>query len=376
MAAMNKPLHVLHISATKSWGGGENHLINLCHELRDDPGVKNIILCPEGSILHKRLQKMDVPYATAPLAYKIDLRYFLKIGRLCRRNNIDLIHIHDTTALSLTVMGDKFYNLPPFIFSKKTSFPIKDRPQTRFKYNYSKIRSILCVSEKTREVTSRSIDDQNKLKVIYHGTRFGKNKENNPLDLRKQFQLEPEVNIIGNIANHTRIKNVECFLEVADILVNQKMKKDFFFVQAGGFSKRTPALKAFVKERNLEKHVAFLDFVPDASGLLPQLDISVLTSENEGIAQFLYESFYNEIPVISTNVGGIPEIIENGHNGFLTERNDSSGIAEHVISLSEDSGLRDKFVSRSKKLLLEKFSTRRMAEQTLAEYKKVTNGKY
>lgn len=373
---LKKPIHVLHISATKSWGGGENHLENLCYELRDNTEVKNSIFCSRGGILHQRLQKTDISFVTAPLSFKMDFRYFLKIGRFCRRFHVDLIHIHDTTALSLTVVADKFYNLPPFIFSKKTSFPIKDRAQTRYKYNYPKIKAILCVSEKTKEIASKNILDKDKLKVIPHGTRFGIKFNAASIDLREKFSLSPEVIIVGNIANHIRAKNLECFIEVADILVNREKRKDLFFVQIGRYSERTAALKILLRQKGLEEQVQFLDFIPGASHLLPQFNISLVTSQSEGIPQFIYESFYNEVPVISTNVGGIPEIIENGENGLLAEKHDPKTMAQHILSLSQNIELQEKFIRQSKKLLMEKFSTELMAEQTLKEYKKATNGKY
>jgi len=376
LSAMRQAIHVLHISATKTWGGGENHLLNLCEELRSEPGVKNTILCSEDGKLHEKLRTLEFSFVTAPLAYKIDLRYFLKIGRFCRENQIDLIHIHDSTALSLTVTGDQLFDLPPMILSKKTSFPIRDRRQTRFKYNYKKIRSILCVSEKTREITALKVDDQEKLKVIYHGTRFREKTPSSPIDLRETFKLAPGVTIVGNIANHTKVKNLESFLQVADILVNRQGKKEFFFVQAGAFSKVTSTLKTLVREKNLAAHVAFLDFVPEASRLLPQFDISLVTSENEGIPQFIYESFFYQVPVVSTNVGGISEIIAHGENGLLAEKNDNLSLAQNLTNLTENRQLQDRFRHRSKSLVMKKFGTRTMAEQTLEEYKKIVYGEY
>ena len=89
----------------------------------------------------------------------------------------------------------------------------------------------------------------------------------------------------------------------------------------------------------------------------------------------IYESFYHEVPVVSTRVGGIPEIIEHGQNGYLAEKYDYSKIAEHIVSLCGDSGLREQFTRRSKELLLENYTTQIMARETLKEYKAVINGK-
>lgn len=370
------PLRILHISATKSWGGGENHLENLCHELWEFPEVTNYILCAKEGLLHQRLKTGKIPFYTSPLAHKMDPRFFLKIGVLCKKNSINLIHIHDTTALSLTVMADYFYELPPFIFSKKTSFPIKQRRQTLFKYNYPKIKAILCVSEKTREITAKSIQNTEKLKVVFHGTRLGNSYKETHIDLKKQFNLGAQVKIIGNIANHIRAKHLEAFIEVADLLINGEGRKDLFFVQVGRFSNRTQALKNLIKEKKLEQHVKLLGFIPEASQLLPQFDVSLVTSQSEGIPQFIYESFFHEVPIVSTNVGGIPEIIAHRTNGLLADKYDYHTLAQHIVTLSEDTSLQKEFTKTSRRILIEGFTTQKMALQTLEAYKKATNTDY
>ena len=272
-------------------------------------------------------------------------------------------------------MADYFYDLPPFIFSKKTSFPIKNRKQTLFKYNYPKIKAILCVSRITHDITSQSIKDSARLKVVYHGPRLDNKTSSTPFLLRKKLNLSPNKVIIGNIANHIRAKHIETLIGVADFLINQQNRNDFFFVQIGSYTERTQDLQKKILALNLQDHIKFLDFLPEASNYIPQFDISLITSQSEGIPQVIYESFYHEVPVISTRVGGIPEVIVHGENGYLTEKYDYCKIAEHIVSLSGDAELRKKFTSSSKKILLENYTTERMAQQTLEEYKAVVNGK-
>jgi glycosyltransferase involved in cell wall biosynthesis len=129
------------------------------------------------------------------------------------------------------------------------------------------------------------------------------------------------------------------------------------------------------KTLGLEKNVHFLNEVRDASGLIPQFDFSLITSQSEGLPQVIFESFYHKVPVVSTNVGGIPEVIEDGVNGMLTNPHEPQSLADKLIALSRDKDLCEKFKQRSYRTLIENFSSRKMAEQTLAEYKKVLYGK-
>lgn len=372
--AGNNKMKILHLSAVRNWGGGENQIENLCRELNDLPeGVSNIILCVKNSVFESVLKDSKLTFRSAPLPIKVDPRYFLKIISICKKERIDLIHIHDSTALTLAIMATKLAQLPPFIFSKKTSFPIKNRKQTLYKYNHSQIKKILCVSNAVLKITSKSIEDHSKLVTIYHGSRI--KMENPPFDLRKKLNIPENKIIVGTIANHIRAKNLETWVATIDEIINKRKLKDFHFVQIGTFTERTESLQNEIKEKGLEEYVSFLGFVGNAASLIPQFDISLLTSQSEGLPQFIFESFYYKTPVVTTNVGGIPEIITNSENGFTTEPHHPELLADKLIALQKNGELGKKFAEKSHEIFLNNFTSRIMAENTLAEYKKVLYGK-
>lgn len=366
---------ILHVSAVKSWGGGENHIENLCLELHNsNPEINNIILCIENERFHERLKKSTLNFETSPLSFNLDIRYSLKIISLCKKHKVNVIHIHDPTAIALTIIADKLYNLPPFIFSKKTSFPIKMKKLTRYKYNYPKIKKYLCVSEETKKITEEAIIDKNKLTTIYHGTNITNKKTDTPFQLREYFGIHNSKKIIGIIGNHIRAKNFETLIDIVDIIVNKEKNKDFIFIQIGNFTDRTPALIQSVKELKLESNIHFLGYMANASNFIPQFDALLVTSQSEGIPQVIFESFYHKKPVISTNVGGIPEIIEDGVNGLLASKHDAEALAKKIIYLFENENLIQKFTTFSQQLQLDNFTTAKMAQKTLIEYQNVVNG--
>lgn len=367
-------MKILHLSATKNWGGGENHIENLCYELRNSPDIENYILCAKNGVFHSRLKNMKIPFFVAPLSNKMDPRFLLKLKQTCEKEAIDLIHIHDTTALTLAVMADKIWELPPFIFSKKTSFPIRKRKRTLFKYNYPKIKKVFCVSEVTKTISSKYIEEKDKLSIIYHGTRMDNKSNKTPFLLREKYKLPKNKIIIGHIANHLWYKDLETFINTINLLINTKKQTRLHFVQIGAFSNLTPALIKKIEKLNLKEHITFLGFVPNASNFIPQFDLTLITSESEGIPQVIYESFYHEVPVISTKVGGIQEVIENGKNGLLAEAFDYETLAKNILTLERNKELQEIFTAKSKEKL-SNFTTKIMAEKTLAEYKKVLDGR-
>lgn len=368
-------MNILHISAVKNWGGGENHIENLCLELkRSNPEVNNLVLCTRGKKFHQRLKGSGIDHETAPLKVNFDARFIFKIINLCKSRKIDLIHLHDPRAMALAIFADKFFNLPPFVFSKKISFPVKRRKQTLYKYNYSKIKKYLCVSNHTKAIMADAVLDREKLTTIYHGTRIDNKSDQTPFLLRKEFGITDSEVIIGNIANHHKAKKLETFIDVADYLINEKNHKDFHFVQIGTFTERTPALEEKIKELKLEQNVHLLGYTPNASNFLPQFDITLITSSNEGMPQVIYESFYHKVPVVSTNVAGIPEIVKDGKNGFLADKFDHIKLSELILHVRNNPEEMKEITERSRKDLLEKYTTTQMAQNTLAEYKRIVYG--
>lgn len=369
-------MKILHVSGVKNWGGGENQIQVLCREFKNHhPEIQNLILCIKNGCLSRHLEKTDLKFHTAPLALKIDPRFILKLIRVCNREKIDLIHLHDPTALSLAVMADHFKELPPFVLSKKTSFPIKPRRQSLFKYNYPKIKKIFCVSETTRKICIKSIKSPEKVLTLYHG--IDRNLEafsRNTYNIRESLNIPAKKKIIGNIANHIRAKDLHTLIKTANQLINIENRSYFHFVQIGNFKKeRTDSLKLMVKQYGLEEHFSFLGFRENASGLIPQFDISIMTSQSEGLPQFIYESFLHRVPVISTSVGGIPEVICHKANGLLAEAHDEKKLCENILFLSNNEELIPKFVEISYNKLLQNFTSDIMAEKTLIEYKKILN---
>jgi glycosyltransferase involved in cell wall biosynthesis len=363
---------ILHVSAVKNWGGGENHIENLCFELKDThPEISNIVLCVEKGLFHTRLINTDITYETAPLAYNIDIQFSKKIITLCKEKKVDIIHIHDPSAIALCIIADKFYNLPPFVFSKKTSFPIKKNKLTLYKYNYSKIKKYFCVSDETKRVTANSITDKNKLITIYHGTNLKYKSTETSFLLREEFSINPSKKIIGIIGNHIRAKDFETLIETVNIIINKEKRTDLIFIQIGNFTERTPELLESVKNYNLEKDIIFLGYTPNASNFIPQFDALLVTSLSEGIPQVIFESFYHKKPVISTNVGGIPEIIEDGTNGLLAPKQVPKVLAEKIIYLFDNPKLITKFTSISNEKVLNLYTTGIMAEKTLEQYNQI-----
>lgn len=365
-------MNVLHISGVLNWGGGENHIQNLCFELAQaHPEVNNIILCVDGSKFHEKLKRLKIKFFTARRRRRVDIRFISRIIKLCKQESIDLIHLHDPTAMQLAIIADHFSNLPPFVLSRKISYPVRRNFLSLYKYNYKKIKRYLCVSNETAQVLANGVKDKTKIQTIYHGTRIDNKSSQTPFQLREKFAISRDKKIIGNIANHYPAKDLPTLVRTLNRLVNEYGRKDIHFVQIGKPADKTPEIMQSIKSLGLEPYISFLGFTEDASNFIPQFDIGFMSSKLEGIAQFIYECFYFQVPVVTTNAGGAAEVVKQGATGFIAPKGDDEVLARHVLFALDNPAETKAIVEKARQLLFSQFITPVMAEKTLAVYRDV-----
>jgi len=125
-------------------------------------------------------------------------------------------------------------------------------------------------------------------------------------------------------------------------------------------------IKAKVKDLGLENRIELPGSVPQAKlpGYFARARIFVLNSDYEGLSHTILEAMQAEIPIIATNVGGNPELIENGKNGILVEYQNREQLKEAILKLWSNEGLQNKFIQNSHQKLKE-FSWENLVEKTL-----------
>jgi glycosyltransferase involved in cell wall biosynthesis len=152
-------------------------------------------------------------------------------------------------------------------------------------------------------------------------------------------------------------------------LILDEMNKDVYFIFAGiGNTKQWK--KIMNKKRIPEDHYTFLGYVPyeKINLLYNKVDIFVLPSLTESCPITLLEAMASGLPIIASNVGGIPEIIENNETGILVQPRDSRKLAEKISLLMENRMLTRKLSFKARKLVERKFNANVMAKKTKKVY--------
>ncbi len=131
-----------------------------------------------------------------------------------------------------------------------------------------------------------------------------------------------------------------------------------------GEGKERPKLEGLIKKYSLEDKVLLAGRIPDAYKYLKAFDVFVLPSLKEGFPWIILEAMAAELPIVATKVGALPEIIENGREGFLVEPKNSQTLAEKIKWLLENPQEAKVMGIQAKAKLAKEFSFQRMIKET------------
>ena len=123
-------------------------------------------------------------------------------------------------------------------------------------------------------------------------------------------------------------------------------------------------LERYAKELGIEDKIEFRGWIKDLKAIYEGLDIVVLTSLNEGTPVSLIEAMAAARPVVATNVGGVPDIAQDGVNGYLVESGDTEAFSEKLSELIKDPEKRRRFGQNGRKMVQERFAKERLIKDT------------
>ena len=356
---------MLHIATALSWRGGEQQAAYLLEELVGE--VEAVMLCSEGSKMAEFCDENGFTYVTHKKKNSLDLGYAKKIKAMCKEKQIDLIHVHDAHAHTFSILAASvFGNKTPILLSRRVDFPIKENLFSKYKYNLSAIKKILCVSETIKRITAAGINDRSKLETVYSGidlTKFKLASEK----LRKELKVDANSFLIGNTSALADHKDYFTFIDVAERIIKQHNYCHFVVMGDGPMKSE---IESYAASKKLNGKFTFTGFRNDIAEVLAELDLFLITSKTEGLGTSILDAFACKVPVVGTAGGGIAELIENETTGLLCEVKNIEQLTLAVERMMQDEALRKKCVAKAyEKVQL--FSKKNTALNTLNFYREV-----
>ncbi len=366
-------MKVLHVSGARSWGGNEQQLLYLVEEL-NSYGVQQFLFCYEGTPLFDRIKEYDIEVIAIPYVKPYKKRYRSALKKATEQYGFNLIHLHTSDSVTGYVVSDLLTKLnTKTVFSKK-GISRSISVLSKYKYNYKNINKILCVSQVVFDHFTEVLYPKNreKLCMVYDGVKVLDNENSiEKTNLKKELNISSDTKVIGNIANHNTAKDLKTLIRTLDDLVNKRKLRNVHLIQVGEFTKRTQELKDLVSEFNLEEYISFVGFKKNASSILSEFDVYLMTSEREGGPTTVLEAFYKKVPVVSTKVGIVGEAIEDGKNGFFTPVGDYKSLADKLEVLLNDDAKKSSFAKLSYDKFINNYTAKKLGENTFAVYNKI-----
>ncbi len=326
-------MKIMHIETEKNWRGGQQQAYYLIKGLQDS-GVDVCMACPEDSVTLQRMMRENID--TLPIRYlsEIDFVSALKIAGFARKHKYQIVHAHSAHALSLGLMVKIFYPSVKLVASRRVDFHINQRLFARYKYQNNLLDKIICISGKIHSVLLEDGISGDKLVTIHSGIDTNKKEiDVDRAELMDKWNIPDKALMVCTVAAFAGHKDYPTLIRAAKIVCEQNPEVYFLAIGDGSLFEE---MAEQVRKNNLSDRFILCGFVPDVHNFLAAADIFVLSSKKEGLGTSVLDAQVYGLPVIATNAGGIPEMIENGINGIIVPTQNPQVLAEAISNLSTD----------------------------------------
>ncbi len=361
-------MKIMHISSALTWRGGEQQIAYLIEGLKA-AGVDSLVFCASGSEMKKYCAQNDIPFSTYIKKGGVSFSAARALANAAKSNLVDLIHMHDAHAHTYAVMAATFFACKQkMVLSRRVDFPIKSSFLTQWKYNHSSIKKIICVSKFIENLVRSAIKNPNEVTTVHSGIDPGKFSLQKTGKLRDLLNIKSDVFLIGNIAALAPHKDHFTFVDACEIVL--KNQPTFQFVVIGGDGGTRKEIERYIQEKNLQKSIHLLGFRNDVPKLIKDFDLFLFSSKTEGLGTSVIDAMAAGIPIVTTNAGGIPEIIDHLENGWLANVGQAKDLAEGVLfAKGQPEATKNWIASGKQKLAL--FDKRTVASKTANIYKEI-----
>ena len=364
---MAKP-KVLTLIDTLSAAGAERVAVNLAIATsQSDEFLPLVCASRRGGDLEPLLRQNGVEYRVLGRRGFWDVGPFVGLVRWIRKEQISLIHSHM-----------KGSNLWASLIGRVTGIPViahaHGQPTSASDSAINAVVAqlagrIIAVSEREREnLTQSPLVRKQRVVTIRNGLDAGLYALPAEPALRRELGIKEDAFVVGICAQLRVEKQHETFLRAAQLIAARTERAHFLIVGDGA---RRAELEALAEELGLSERCSFAGHRNDVPKLLKIFDVGVLTSKREGLPLVILEYMTSGLPVVATAVGGIPEAIREGENGFLIPVADVEGLAERIQALLESPELCASLARRGREIFAREFSQDAMLSKVFALYREV-----
>lgn len=331
-ATICQVLHSLHM------GGAEMLAARLARQMRTT--YRFLFVClDELGTLGEQLRGEGFPVEVLHRRAGWDWRSSLRLARLIRREKVQLLHAHQYTPFFYTLTARWLGRRVPILFTEHgRHFPDYPR-RKRILFNRLAIGRrdrVIGVGQTVRQAVINNEGIRgDRVGVIYNGIdtdAFARNGHDRD-SLRRAMGVEPDDLVLIQVARLDYLKDHATAVRAVERVAARRPEVKLVLIGDGPEREK---IEAEVRQRRLGEQIRFLGLRTDVARLLPAADLFLLTSISEGIPLTVIEAMSAGLPVVSTGVGGVGEIVIDGETGLLAPSGDDGALAEHILQLADD----------------------------------------
>lgn len=368
--AKSRVFRTLHVETGMHSLGGPAQVVYLMTGLKK-LGHEATLVCPRGSSVADHARSAGLNVITVPLPSDLDLSFVPRLYRVIKRTAPDIVHLHSRRGAD--VMGGiaaRLAGAPAVVLSRRIDNPVRRGLLSSFKYGPFCDR-IIAVSGGVRDALVKGGVDPAKITLV-HSVADAKRyqKKGHEADLRAEFGLDETTNVVAIIAQLIERKGHRFLFDAAPQIL-KRFPDTVFLVLGEGQTEK--ALREQASSLGISDKVIFAGFRSDIGEMLSITTVLVHPATMEGFANCVLQAMAAEVPVVVSAVGGMPESVHDGVNGYLIPPQDADAIAEAVVKLLADPELRARMGRDGRRIVEDRFCPERMVEGVLSVYEKVLN---
>lgn len=333
-------MKVLHLISGGDTGGAKTHVISLVKGLEKYADVK--IICFIEDAFYREAIEAGLNIEVFKQKKRYDMSVISRLKEEILKEDYDIIHCHGARANFIAMFLKSRVN-KPFITTVHSDYKLdfKDNPYKKIVYTainstaLKKFDYYIAISSNFKRMLIDRGFDEHKIFTAYNGIDMESKIDFVEKDeFLKRYGIDGrDKTIVGIAARLDLVKDHDTFIKAAYKVLENRKDVIFLIAGKGNEEKR---LISMVEELGISQYVYFLGYVKDAYSFFNAIDINVLTSVSESFPYVILEGARLKKPIISTDVGGIGDLIKNGHNGWLINVGDADALSRCINSFLED----------------------------------------
>jgi len=360
-----RSLKILYVDTETVWRGGQEQLLSLMTGMLAR-GHKVWLASPLTALLSRKAHSAGVKVVQFNQRSEFSPLAFFRLLSILRHNRFDLIHFNTPRAILAGGISARLINRPAIVASRRVNFALRSR-LSAWKYNLL-VDRVLTVSSSIRETLIEGGLREEKVRVVYEGVEL------EWIDSLEAGSIELETDgvVIGTVAHLSHEKGHGSLL-----LAVSRLKAEFpdarFFIAGDGEKK--DELEQLANRYGISDRVIFAGFRTDCEALMKRFDIFCLPSLSEGLSSAIMAAMANRLPVVSTRVGGIPELVTHNETGYLVSPDSPEELAEALARLIRSGELRRKMGEAGRRRVESRFTVALKQSKTAAAYSELLREK-